>query len=113
MSENYVSFDYTRFLKANSIKFKKPKNSWDHVPYDTVKDGLTSTNPDRLLFTFAYAIMRDSESNSCYDYSCRYRENAGLDRIYRLLYTVGYEMSDEEKRFVNGELALSKGEENE
>ncbi|MBR5091261.1 MAG: hypothetical protein IK093_17690, partial [Ruminiclostridium sp.] len=85
-------------------------NSWDNVEYDTVSADLDRKNADKLLLAFVYGLIRDSEKQKYYDYSCRVWQNEILDHAYKLLDIIGYEMSDEEKRFVNGELAIASEE---
>ena len=110
MSGHYCNFDECRFLDALRVKYKKPKNSWDNVEYDTVSADLDRKNADKLLLAFVYGLIRDSEKQKYYDYSCRVWQNEILDHAYKLLDIIGYEMSDEEKRFVNGELAIASEE---
>ena len=110
MYSSYCNFNECSFLNMLKVKYKKPKNNWDNVEYDTVSEELERKNADKILLVFVYGLMRDGENQKYYDYSCRVQKNGALDLAYRLLEIIGYEMSDEEKRFVNGELAIASEE---
>lgn len=55
----------------------------------------------RSLLALSYSFL-EKGSNSYYDYSLKYCDNDDLDTIYECLSKLGYEMSDEEKRLVDG-----------
>ena len=99
---NYVRFDEEVMLKILGIKFKKPKSNYETVKYDEVKEGLTTIPSDKLLLVYTYCCLNDNEKVSCYDYYLNHYENKVLNIIYRLLDAIGYEKSDEEKRFLEG-----------
>ena len=106
LSDTYLRMDQLRFLDVCRIKYKKPKNNWDSVEYSDVSEDLTRKNTDKILLALAYAMIKDSNTQSYYNWSCAVWENDTLDLAYKLLDIIGYEMSDEEKRFVNGDYAL-------
>lgn len=64
--------------------------------------------PYRMLFLHAYIALYDREDIKCYTYDGSYSENKRLALIYELLTAVGYKMSDEEEKILNGTHPLYK-----
>lgn len=61
-------------------------------------------SPERALLFLAYGISGDSKNESYYQSwgDMPYRENDDLDKLYALLLTLGYGMSDEERQMQDG-----------
>ena len=69
---------------------------------ETEIDKATIDKPGVMLLKIIYAKFDDDESEDYCAYNGKYRENKGLDRLYKLLCSLGYEMSDEEKALQDG-----------
>lgn len=69
-----------------------------------------SHSPEYLLVASVYFSM-DGADEDYYGWRCEYTENEILDGVYEFLKSLGYEMSDEEKKLQNGthELFVKEG----
>ena len=98
------------------------KNMYPYVGGES-KDAKTAVNefsefyartwPHQTLLWNACAMLNDSEDEDFYNGACEYERNEKMISLYDLLCKLGYEMSDVEKKLVNGthELFEKKGEE--
>lgn len=69
------------------------------------------SNPDGMSVLMTYRILEDNESLNCYHKyydgsKITFSENKNLKLIYSFLTNLGYEMSTEEKEFINGTYEL-------
>ena len=71
-------------------------------------EGQIFNAPYATLFRHAYVSLADREDQHCYTYDGRYDPSKRLDIIYDLLTSLGYEMSDEEKKLMDGTHPLYK-----
>lgn len=77
--------------------------------YD-IKDGedfsvvakFTEEHPEKALLMNVYALWSDCAGRNCRDYEYKYREDMQLKHIYQGLCALGYDMSDEERRMLDG-----------
>lgn len=86
------------------------------LPYDeeTKKIKLESVSMmidasvERVLLAVAYSNFGDATNKRYHDYTGEYCENETLDKLYEMLVKLGYELSDEERAYVEGTLPLFK-----
>lgn len=68
--------------------------------------------PERPLLKLAYYVLERNEDDGYFDWDGRHEENEYLDKLYELLTSLGYQMSDEEKALQDGSHELfNKSEE--
>lgn len=87
------------------------KNMYPYVGGES-KDAKTAVNefsefyartwPHQTLLWNACAMLNDSEDEDFYNGACEYERNEKMISLYDLLCKLGYEMSDVEKKLVNG-----------
>lgn len=65
------------------------------------------------VFQMTYAAFYDERTVNCYTYSLKYEKNEMLDQLYAFLILCGYQMSDEERKLINGTHELYMKEEEE
>lgn len=60
-------------------------------------------NALQALYLQAYLCLDDNKNRQCFrTYDCEYLEYSTLNIIYTGLEILGYELSDEEERYING-----------
>lgn len=87
--------------------FKNPDNipTWDSKYKDLMKKHLDAAVPGKEYYTLAVMTYTAIDSEYKKPYHWRSGEFTGegeLDMVYNFLTALGYEMSDEEKKFVDG-----------
>lgn len=81
-------------------------DDWEEPPYYMIIDIVAHAvraAPELMLFRLVYKNLADSEENVYrWFYNTQHKENINLDAIYRLLTSLGYGMSEEEKKLQDG-----------
>lgn len=77
----------------------------DIEDYEDIED-VTKAYPYRSLLAYALYTLGDRADINCHNYYGQYTGNQGLERIYKLMTALGYEMSDEEKELLSGKSEL-------
>lgn len=72
------------------------------VDYKSIVDGTFNFPLKRALAAALYSSLGDYKNNDCTDRWDDYEENESLERIYAILEKFGYEMSDEERKMLDG-----------
>ena len=103
---NGVSFDKGAFRGVCGIE-KRLREYWEKETEDSesLNDAKTRIIGEKtitqLLMIGAYCRL-DNIDAKCIDYSGKYRESATLTKIYKLLAELGYEMSEDEIKLLDG-----------
>lgn len=96
----YGRFDRTLYAQLMDVEIPSGTLNYDIVQFET------ENSPEYALLCYAYALWGDSTANDFYDYQDEHRVNVELNKLYALLETLGYEMSDEEISLRDGTSAL-------
>jgi len=112
MNSGYKRFDDDDFLALLGVEM--PEETDDDCPFDTDEDDTANAGsnpiieaiaaaPMRALLFAAYCDFEDSSGQTYYQhYYGTHSDNAELNRLYDLLETLGYKMSDDEKAMRDG-----------
>ena len=65
-------------------------------------DRMVSDTPERILFVAAYLVMQDSKHCCYFDYFGTYKDDERLNDVYYILETMGYILSDDERKLQDG-----------
>lgn len=98
----YGSFDDEIYARLINIDISDDSE-------DKTEKALTEAvvkSPYYSLLMFAYTMSEDNKGENCYSWNNTYRPNHDLERIYRFLGILGYEMSDEESDLLTGKSNL-------
>ena len=97
--------------------FKNPKNlsTWEKGYKELMKAHLDEVVPGNEYYTLAAMVHSaiDSEYKQPYNGDGEFVGSSELDKTYKLLTALGYEMSEEEQKFIDGSHELYEGVENE
>lgn len=115
MSEdNKIKEDIFKDFYGITEQFRK---SWQDGENETFSEALERVKGESVqyhvkLFRGAYLNMEEGAEMMCTDYNViEYRKNANLEKLYKNLEAVGYDMSDDEKALLDGTHELYKSEE--
>lgn len=72
------------------------------IDYKSIVDGTFNFPLKRALAAALYSSLGDYKNNDCTDRWDDYEENESLERIYAILGKLGYEMSNEERKMLDG-----------
>lgn len=92
------------FGKITALENPKNINTWEKGYKKLMKEHLDAAVPGNEYYTLAvmaYSAI-DSEHKEPYDWCGEFVGSNELDKTYKLLTALGYEMSDEEKKFIDG-----------
>lgn len=104
MLESYVNLELEDIYKLINISMPESEDEEDDNDDECWTDDIAARinqEPERYMLIATYC-MSDSSSQNYYNWRGSYIENKNLDRIYDLLETFGYEISDEEKAMRDG-----------
>ena len=77
--------------------------SYRNVPDTDVLSDKIRTEPEKLLLYATYSRFHDNKENKCHvSWNGSYQKNKTLESLYNCLCDLGYEMSDEEKAYMDG-----------
>ena len=77
--------------------------SYRNVPDMDVLSDKIRTEPEKLLLYATYSRFHDNKENKCHvSWNGSYQKNKTLESLYNCLCDIGYEMSDEEKAYMDG-----------
>lgn len=77
--------------------------SYRNVPDMDVLSDKIRTEPEKLLLYATYSRFHDNKENKCHaSWNGSYQKNETLESLYNCLCDLGYEMSDEEKAYMDG-----------
>ena len=77
--------------------------SYRNVPDMDVLSDKIRTEPEKLLLYATYSRFHDNKENKCHaSWNGSYQKNKTLESLYNCLCDLGYEMSDEEKAYMDG-----------
>ena len=77
--------------------------SYRNVPDMDVLSDKIRTEPEKLLLYATYSRFHDNKGNKCHaSWNGSYQKNETLESLYNCLCDLGYEMSDEEKAYMDG-----------
>lgn len=98
--------------------FENPDNipTWDNKYKDLMKSHLDAVVPGKEYYTLAvmvYSAIDDEHKKPYHWRSAEFTGEGELDMVYNFLTALGYEMSDEEKRFIDGSHELYEVENEE
>ena len=97
LSRNYSYPQLNDFSKAMGFDLTEDEEAVDEQVMDVI-----SSNPEKSLVISAYINGMDSEHWKYYNGLGKYTSNSNLDRTYKFLEELGYEISDEEKALQAG-----------
>ena len=110
-----MEFAHSALIEVNQIDdeyfetltgFKAPEDLdyYDDEYIDFYKSHLDEVVPGKEYRTLAIMFYSTTESkyNKPYDWNGKFTGSDDLNRVYKLLTALGYEMSDEEKKFIDG-----------
>ena len=86
------------------------------ISIEKIQAGIASSEYKKALVALSYSALDSEESiEDCYDYNGCYYANESFEKLYEYLIKLGYEMSEEEKKLIDGthELYLQEGEDEE
>lgn len=111
--DDWSEYEVDELCRLLGVEYSTPdEDETDIYEYDGKKiKECFDKNPLQALYAQAFLCLEDKEDNRCYQYwNCEYSLTWHIHIVYKGLEILGYEMSDEEKSYIDGTHELFAGE---